>query len=67
MHIVDLNDNRSNRPPLGDMPTKTLPQLLVNYWMMGALPECLTTRGASLNDVRRETRQRETRGVGVGR
>jgi hypothetical protein len=55
------------QPPLGDLSTKGLTRLLFDCWLIGGLPEALTSRGASLNDIRRELRRRESLGVGVPR
>jgi hypothetical protein len=54
-------------PPLGDHSTKGLTRLGVDCWLIGRLPERLTSRGASHNEVRCELQRRESLGVGVPR
>jgi len=51
--------------PLGDLTTSTLVCVLLQAWHTGTVHRSLISRGACLEDVRRELLRREVLGVGV--
>jgi hypothetical protein len=51
--------------PLGDLGTPALVRALLHAWHTSTVDPELLSRGAGVEDVRRELRRREVLGVGV--
>lgn len=54
-------------PPLGDLATRELVRLLVEWWRTGDRPLRFRARSAALDDIRAELRRRSALGVGPPR